>query len=105
MDAARDRLRPDLDVKKVQDLVDYLCELQDVTCMIVSHDTKFLDNVCTDIVHYETRKLVTYPGNLSAFVAAKPEAKSYFELKSSQGLVWNFPDPGMLEGVSSRSAQ
>ena len=87
-----------MDVKKVQELVDYLNGLKEVTCLIVSHDTNFLDNVCTDILHYETRKLVSYKGNLSAFVAQKPEAKSYFELKSSQGLVWNFPDPGMLEG-------
>jgi hypothetical protein len=28
--------------------------------MIVSHDSGFLDNVCTDIIHYETRKLVHY---------------------------------------------
>jgi len=90
-----------MDTGKVQELVDYLNSLTNVTCMIVSHDTKFLDNVCTDIVHYETRKLVTYPGNLSHFVSVKPEAKSYFELKSSQGLVWDFPDPGFLEGVKT----
>ena len=32
--------------------------------MIVSHDSGFLDNVCTDIIHYETRKLVHYKGEL-----------------------------------------
>ncbi len=36
--------------------------------MIVSHDSGFLDAVCTDIIHYETRKLVHYRGNLSEFV-------------------------------------
>jgi len=90
-----------MDTAKVQELVDYLNGLKKVTCLLVSHDTKFLDNVCTDILHYETRKLVTYHGNLSEFVRQKPEAKSYFELKSSQGLVWNFPDPGFLEGVKT----
>lgn len=30
--------------------------------MIVSHDSGFLDNVCTDIIHYENRKLVHYKG-------------------------------------------
>ena len=30
----------------------------------------FLDNVCTDIIHYEDKKLVHYPGNLSEFVKA-----------------------------------
>ncbi len=38
--------------------------------MIVSHDSGFLDNVCTDIIHYESRKLVHYRGNLSEFVKA-----------------------------------
>jgi ATPase subunit of ABC transporter with duplicated ATPase domains len=39
-----------------------------VTCLIVSHDSGFLDNVCTDIAHYENRKLKYYHGNLSEFV-------------------------------------
>ena len=30
--------------------------------MIVSHDSGFLDNVCTNIIHYENRKLVHYKG-------------------------------------------
>ena len=90
-----------MDTAKVQELIDYLNGLTEVTCLLVSHDTKFLDHVCTDILHYETRKLVTYHGNLSQFVEQKPEAKSYFELKSSQGLVWNFPDPGFLEGIKT----
>lgn len=39
-----------------------------VTCLIVSHDSGFLDAVCTDIIHYEQRKLKYYHGNLSEFV-------------------------------------
>ncbi len=39
-----------------------------VTCCIVSHDSGFLDAVCTDIIHYEQRKLKYYHGNLSEFV-------------------------------------
>ena len=42
--------------------------LTDVTSMIVSHDSGFLDNVCTHIIHYENRKLRRYKGNLSEFV-------------------------------------
>mmetsp|Transcript_44678 Transcript_44678/g.82757 ORF Transcript_44678/g.82757 Transcript_44678/m.82757 type:complete len:636 (-) Transcript_44678:248-2155(-) len=90
-----------MDTAKVQELMDYLNGLKEVTCLLVSHDTKFLDQVCTDILHYETRKLVTYPGNLSAFVEQRPASRSYFELKSTQGLVWDFPDPGFLEGVKT----
>lgn len=39
-----------IDVQTVAWLEQYLCNLPDITCMIVSHDSGFLDNVCTDIV-------------------------------------------------------
>lgn len=68
--------------------------------MIVSHDSGFLDNVCTDIVssflirttvcradvrqmHYEEKKLVYYHGNLSKFVERVPAAKSYYTLAAT----------------------
>ena len=49
-----------LDVKNVAWLEDYLTHLPDVTSMVVSHDSGFLDNVCTGIIHYENRKLKHY---------------------------------------------
>jgi elongation factor 3 len=36
-----------LDVRNVQWLEDYLCGLKTVTSIIVSHDSGFLDRVCT----------------------------------------------------------
>ena len=68
--------------------------------MIVSHDTGFLDATCTDIIHYEERKLVLYRGNLSAFVAKVPSAKSYYELAES-ATKFAFPAPGRLEGIAT----
>jgi hypothetical protein len=29
-----------------------------------SHDSGFLDAICTDIIHYENKRLVYYKGNL-----------------------------------------
>lgn len=49
-----------LDVTNVAWLINYLTHLPQVTSMIVSHDSGFLDNVCTHIIHYENRKLKTY---------------------------------------------
>ena len=49
-----------LDVKNVAWLVNYLTNLTEVTSVIVSHDSTFLDNVCQSIVHYENRKLRIY---------------------------------------------
>ncbi|RSH81523.1 hypothetical protein EHS25_006145 [Saitozyma podzolica] len=61
-----------LDVQTVGWLEQYLCDLSEITCLIVSHDSGFLDNVCTDIMHYEDKKIVYYPGNLSKFVEKVP---------------------------------
>ena len=57
--------------------------------------------MCTDIIHYENQKLVRYPGNLSQFVAQVPSARSYYELESSGGLEFKFPNPGRLDGINS----
>lgn len=89
-----------LDVGNVKWLEEYLKSHTEITSLIVSHDSGFLDNVCTDIYHYEQKKLVCYPGNLAAFVRVKPEAKSYYTLSASQ-VQFKFPNPGILTGVKS----
>ncbi|CAD6593825.1 MAG: hypothetical protein ASARMPRED_007969 [Alectoria sarmentosa] len=89
-----------LDVGNVKWLEEYLRSHTEITSLIVSHDSGFLDNVCTDIYHYEQKKLVCYPGNLAAFVRVKPEAKSYYTLSASQ-VQFKFPNPGILTGVKS----
>ncbi|KAJ3191853.1 translational elongation factor EF-1 alpha [Irineochytrium annulatum] len=90
-----------LDVANVAWLESYLASLKHVTCMIVSHDSGFLDRVCTHIIHYENRKLKTYKGNLSKFVEMKPEAAAYYNLDASL-IKFKFPEPGFLEGVKSK---
>ena len=91
-----------LDVSNVKWLEEYLKSHTEITSLIVSHDSGFLDNVCTDIYHYEGKKLVCYPGNLAAFVRVKPEAKSYYTLSASQ-VKFKFPSPGLLTGVKSNT--
>ncbi|KAJ5557024.1 Armadillo-like helical [Penicillium frequentans] len=76
-----------LDVANVKWLQEYLKKHTDITSLIVSHDSGFLDEVCTDIYHYESKKLVCYPGNLAAFVKVKPEVQ--------------VPPPGILSGIKS----
>lgn len=89
-----------LDVANVKWLQDYLKSHTDITSLIVSHDSGFLDEVCTDIYHYETKKLVCYKGNLADFVKVKPEGKSYYTLSASN-VQFKFPPPGILTGVKS----
>ena len=46
--------------------------------------------------------MVVLQGNLSEFVKKKPEARSYYELKSAQGLKFILPEPGFLEGIKTK---
>lgn len=54
----------------------------------------------SDVIHYETKKLVYYKGNISSFVKIHPEAKYYFELQFSP-LAFVFPTPERLDGINS----
>jgi len=92
-----------LDVDKVKWVREYLVSepLANVTSIIVSHDSKFMDDVCTHIIHFEERKLKTYIGNLGCFVAKVPSAKCYYEFKSDK-LKFVFPKPTALEGIKSK---
>lgn len=91
-----------MDVANVAWLEHYLNNRPEISSMIVSHDSGFLDNVCTDIIHYETRKLVHYKGNLSEFVKVKPEARTYYELAAAT-LRFKFPEPGFLDGIKGKT--
>merc|ERR1719217_497163 len=94
-----------VDVHGVAWLTKYIQDLsgKQISSMIVSHDSVFLDNVAQDMVHYEkNRKLKVYPGNLSEFVKVVPEAASYYKLETD-AFAFSFPDPGMLEGVTSKT--
>ncbi|KAM6482917.1 P-loop containing nucleoside triphosphate hydrolase protein [Trichoderma sp. SZMC 28011] len=92
-----------LDVTNIAWLENYLKSHPDITSLIVSHDSGFLDNVTTDIYHYEpNKKLACYKGNLAAFVQLRPEAKSYYTLSASN-VQFKFPPPGILTGIKSQT--
>lgn len=88
-----------LDVLNVQWVVDYLNSLPDVTCLIVSHDTDFLDKTVSHIIHFDNLKLNTYRGNVATFMDIVPDAKSYFELNTSS-MTFKFPPPTALQSGS-----
>ena len=90
-----------LDVLNVQWVVDYIQSLPNVTCLIVSHDSAFLDKTVDHIIHFKDLKLHTYKGNISDFVERFPEAKSYFELGSTR-IQFKFPQPSLLDGVKTK---
>ena len=90
-----------LDVKNVAWLENYLTT-SPCTSIIVSHDSKFLNNVIQHVIHYERFKLRRYRGNLTEFAKRNPAARSYFELGASE-MSFKFPEPGFLEGVKTKA--
>ncbi|ORY74783.1 P-loop containing nucleoside triphosphate hydrolase protein [Leucosporidium creatinivorum] len=91
-----------LDVQSVEWLQNYLNAQSHITCMIVSHDSGFLDAVCTNIVHYQKKQLHYYQGNLAKFVEKWPAGKAYYTLSDSV-VKFTFPPPGSLMGVRSQT--
>ena len=71
-----------------------------------SHDSSFLNEMCTHLIDFQNRKLKTFKGSsgivLKEFVDMYPEKKGYFELKNDV-VKFKFPEPTPLEGVKSLS--
>ena len=71
-----------------------------------SHDSSFLNEMCTHIIDFQNRKLKMFKGEhgnvLEDFVKAYPEKKGYFELRNDV-VKFKFPEPGPLEGIKSMS--
>jgi len=57
-----------LDTASVEWLADYLKGLTKTTAMVISHDARFLNIICTDVIHYSSHQtLEYYQGNFDAF--------------------------------------
>lgn len=61
-----------LDLEGVEWLKTFLlgAEARDLTVLITSHDRRFLDDVCTDIIRFHRQQLKYYPGNYGDYLRA-----------------------------------
>jgi len=91
-----------LDAYNVKWVETYLQSLKNVTCIMVSHDSGLLTRVCNNIIEINDMKLNYFRGNLTEFVAMRPDAKCYFELAKEGKINFNFPAPGPLQGINSK---
>merc|ERR1719160_715092 len=97
-----------LDVKNIAWLEDWLQAFMEKGGSVIatSHDTSFLNKMCTHIVDFQDRKLRMFRGErgnvLNNWVEKYPEKKGYFELKNDV-MKFVFPKPGPLDGVKSKS--
>mmetsp|Transcript_21095 Transcript_21095/g.42235 ORF Transcript_21095/g.42235 Transcript_21095/m.42235 type:complete len:755 (+) Transcript_21095:293-2557(+) len=62
-----------LDLEAVLWLESYLREYKH-TLIVVSHDRGFLNEVCTDIIHFKNLKLINYRGNFDTYVKSADDA-------------------------------
>ena len=60
-----------LDILSIRWLEKFLAESYKGTAIVISHDHRFLDNVCTHIVDVDYETIMLYPGNYTAFMDAK----------------------------------
>ncbi len=97
-----------LDVTNIAWIKNWLKEFKNKGGSIIttSHDSSFLNEMCTHIIDFQNRKLKMFTGNqgtvLQEFVEKFPEKKGYFELKNDV-VKFKFPEPGNLEGIKSKS--
>jgi ATPase subunit of ABC transporter with duplicated ATPase domains len=60
-----------LDILSIRWLEKFMVESYKGTAIVISHDHRFLDNICTHIVDVDYETVTLYPGNYNAFLAAK----------------------------------
>merc|ERR1719271_2079437 len=121
-----------LDEQSVEWLGDYINSITQASVMVISHEPKFLDKVCTHIMAYVDKKLEYTVGDFHAFAAAKGLTKDQIDAMLSGNLSFDtkkkedeeaedadgtpninalvtgpakltFPIPGSVEGVKSGS--
>jgi len=90
-----------LDVDGIETLEDLL--QKNVTCIVITHDRRFLDKVATRIAELDRGQLRTFPGNYSVYELRKAEinlaedlAKRRFEKFWAQEEIW------IRKGVEAR---
>jgi len=94
-----------LDVKNIQWMKDWLNAFPG-SIIATSSNSEFLDEMCTHVVDFQDRKLRQFQSEkgkvLTDFVKKYPEKEAYFKLTNNK-VKFNFPTPGPLEGVKSKS--
>lgn len=61
-----------LDIEMIQWLEQYLIS-NNCTCLIITHDRYFLDQVCTQIMEIDQKKIYTYQGDFEYYLEKKAE--------------------------------
>lgn len=95
-----------LDEESVAWLANYVGSIKESSCMVISHEPKFLNKICTHILAYVDKKLEYTAGNFEVFAAKKGLSKEQLDQMLSGNLSFNTKSKEELEaeeesGVSS----
>ncbi|CAE7202660.1 HEF3 [Symbiodinium sp. CCMP2592] len=93
-----------LDQESVDWLGDYLLSLTKSSVMVISHEPKFLNKICTDIISYKDKSLVYTAGNFDAFVMAKGIKADDIEALLSGNLKLDEDEEGEEGGEDKKAA-
>merc|ERR1719162_1797530 len=96
-----------LDEESVSWLSDYILSIDQSSVMVISHEPKFLNKICTHVVAYVDKKLEYTEGNFDAFVARKGLSKEQIEAMLSGNLSFDektSDDEGGEDGPAKVSA-
>merc|ERR550537_1568345 len=75
-----------LDEQSVEWLGNYVNSIKSASVMVISHEPKFLDRICTHIMAYVDKKLEYTTGDFQAFAAAKGLTKDQIDAMLSGNL-------------------
>merc|ERR1719230_530730 len=83
-----------LDEESVEWLSDYILSITSSSVMVISHEPKFLNKVCTHVVAYVDKKLEYTEGNFDVFAAKKGLSKDQLNSMLSGNLSFDTKKEG-----------
>lgn len=94
-----------LDVINIEWIQDYI-HTCDKTVIFTSQSKETLNKCCTHIIQIKSYKLKISQGNLDNLISTDPDVEEYFRMDKTndkEAIKFTFPEPGILEGVKSRT--
>eukprot|EP00932_Pfiesteria_piscicida_P010120 SRR837773.2099.p2 GENE.SRR837773.2099~~SRR837773.2099.p2 ORF type:complete len:928 (+),score=503.56 SRR837773.2099:51-2786(+) len=94
-----------LDEQSVEWLGDYVNSIHNSSVMVISHEPKFLNKICTDIMAYVDKKLEYTAGDFTAFAAKKGLTKEQIDAMLSGNLSFDTKKPGDEDGDAAEETK
>ncbi len=94
----------DLDVEGIEQLERHLRQFRGAL-ILISHDRRLLDEICTTIVELEDGKLTRFPGNYSAYAEEKRRQRDFAQFEYEQYRTERIRLQAAIQGKKERASQ